>query len=73
MQTKSKLKSKKNSEIVEDKINTSNNSEINQQNSEYVEVGAICNDGTFTSRVGRGAGSYHQGVKHKLYAKKRQI
>lgn len=40
---------------------------------EFVECGAICNDGTYTHINGRGAGSRHGGVKHKLYAKKNEV
>lgn len=39
---------------------------------DFIECGAICNDGTYTHINGRGAGSRHGGVKHKLYAKKNE-
>ena len=31
-------------------------------------IGAICKDGKFTTATGRGAGSWHGGVKEWVYA-----
>lgn len=39
----------------------------------FIEYGAICNDGTFTSKLGQGAGSHHGGIKQIVYIKNIQI
>lgn len=72
MQTKNKQKPQKVLSGFSSNIDQLIDFSSNNKMEEFIEFGAICNDGTYTHINGRGAGSRHGGVRHKLYAKKSQ-